>query len=77
MSNPWPVGLLFVVVVVVVVVCMCVCVCVSFLYDEKKYWGRQLKTGTDTFFFRPIIVCTNVAFLKQNEQTCTYLTIAE
>ena len=23
-----------------------------FLYDEKKYWGRQLKTGTDSFFFR-------------------------
>ena len=48
-----------------------------FLYDEKKYWGRQLKTGTDTFFFCPIIVCAHVTFLKQNEYTCTYLTIAE
>ena len=50
-----------------------------FLYDEKKYWGPQLKTRTDTFFFffPHIIGCPHVAFLKQNEHLCSYLTAAE
>ena len=50
---------------------------------RRKITGVQLKTVTDTpiffffFFFGPIIVCAHVAFLKQNEDTCTYLKIAE